>query len=154
MSNVWSLEFFLLFQSLLEENLASNKSSPFISFFGHSGCVSPLLKPKVLSFPFDGSPQGIFWIASFFFPSGVHEMAILRAWCYPFLIHAPTISTFCAWLQCHFFISALRLTSSFVSLCGKYIFNIILRILCMNVSTMFSIIFVHFPGFTSVQKGR
>ena len=154
MSNVWSLEFFLLFQSLLEENRASNKSSPFISFFGHSGCVSPWLKPKVLSFPFDGSPQGIFWIASLSFYHRVSmRWLFLRAWSYPFLIHAPTISTFFAWLQCLFSISALRLTSSFVSLCGKYL-NIILRILCMNVATMFSIIFIHFPGFTSVQKGR
>ena len=77
MSNVCSLEFFLLFQSLLEENRASNKSSPFISFFGHSGCVSPWLKPKVLSFPFDSSAQGFFLdCLSFFLPSGVHEMAI------------------------------------------------------------------------------
>ena len=37
-------------------------------------------------------------------------------------------------------ISALRLTSSFVTLCGQYtcIFNILLRLLCMKVSIMFS----------------
>ena len=38
--------------NLLGENQAFNKSSPFISLFGHSGCVCPWLKPEVLSFPF------------------------------------------------------------------------------------------------------
>ena len=41
------IQLFLLFPSLLEENRAFNKSSPFISFFGHFACVSPCLKPKV-----------------------------------------------------------------------------------------------------------
>ena len=38
-----------LFPSLLEENRAFyNKSTPLVSFFGHSGCISPWLKPEVL----------------------------------------------------------------------------------------------------------
>ena len=39
-----------LLPSLLEENRTFNKSSPFITFFGHFGCLG--MKPKVLSFPF------------------------------------------------------------------------------------------------------
>ena len=93
-----------------------------------------------LSFPFDGSSPGFFglWTASL-------SCTIWCPWngnvCVPGVIRpqympqsfAPSLLDDNAYLF-HFGPSS----SSFVNLCDQYIFNILLRFLCINVSTMFS----------------
>ena len=69
----------------------------------------------------------------------------LRArWC-PFSVRGPTISTFFAgWHFAFFFKFAFRPTFSFVTLCGPYIFNILLRFHAWMFPAS-SRRFVHFP---------
>ena len=88
-----------LYPSPPEEYRAFNKSSHFISFFGHFGWVSLWLEPSsclllwlVLQVSFE-QPLFFYYLVSM-------RRLFLRAWCYPFSMHVQIISTIFTWWQC------------------------------------------------------
>ena len=116
---------------LFEENKTFQKSSPFVPFFGHSGCISPWLKTDLLFFPLGSFPLCFFRTDSLFF-------TIRCLWdgyfCVPCVVHSQ-------YTPIHFHhlrlmtmliisISALRLTctSSFVTYCGYLNYTYIMYI--------------------------
>ena len=108
-----------LYPSPPEEYRALNKSSHFISFFGHFGWVSPWLEPRsclllwlVLQVSFE---QPLFLLLS-----GVHEKAIFACLVLSILNACPNhFHHLHLMTMLIFSISVLYLTSSFVTLCGQ-----------------------------------